>query len=463
MSLRRALALLALCACTESFPREERPTAPPPVTAAPNRWHVADGVIRDPGGRTTILRGVNLANAHKKKPYLSDFGPADYVALREKYGFTVLRFLVTWAAIEPQKGVYDERYLDEVAKRMAWAKDAGLLVVVDMHQDLYGEGFQGGDGAPRWTCDEARYAAFVPTEPWFFGSQDPNVQACVDRFFEQGEVRTHFVAAWKRLARRLKDEPAILGFDPLNEPYWGTFSILAFEEEKLAPFYVEVAKAVREEAPGWLVFAEPSASRNVGYPTRLPKLPIDDVVYAPHSYDVDAESGKGFDGARREALLGKLRDLRREADAMGAALFIGEYGGNADAPGIVPYMDAQFDGIAAAVAGSAYWAFDKDDGYGFLRPDGSEKKVLADVVARPYPSRVAGKLVAYDVDDASGRATIRYQPDAALAEPTEIVVPPRAIPEVTVDCAGCEVAIAPGIVRIRKAPAGDVTVVVRNR
>lgn len=463
MSLGRPIALLALCACTESFPREQTTTPPPPVASAPQGWHVEGGAIRDPSGRAVILRGVNLANAHKQKPYFSDVGPADYLALRQTYGFTVLRFLVTWAAIEPQKGVYDEAYLDEVAKRMAWAKDAGLLVVVDMHQDLYGEGFEGGDGAPRWTCDESRYAAFVPTEPWFFGSQDPNVQACVDRFYEPGEVRTHFVAAWRHVARRLRAEPAVIGFDPLNEPYWGTFSILAFEEEKLAPFYVEVAKAVREEAPGWLFFAEPSASRNVGYPTRLPKLPLDNVVYAPHSYDVDAESGKGFDAARREALLGKLRELRAEADGMGAALFIGEYGGNADAPGIVPYMDAQFDGIGAAAAGSAYWAFDKDHGYGFLRADGSEKKNLADVLTRPYPSRVAGKLVAYEVDDATGAATIRYQSDPSIYEPTEIIVPPRSFPDVAVDCAGCEVVTAPGLVRVAKVPAGDVTVVVRRR
>ena len=47
-----------------------------------------------------------------------------------------------------------------------------------MHQDVYGEGF-GFDGAPRWTCDAARYAAFVPRTPWFLSTLDPNVMACV--------------------------------------------------------------------------------------------------------------------------------------------------------------------------------------------------------------------------------------------------------------------------------------------
>jgi len=73
-----------------------------------------------------------------------------------------IRFLMTWAAIEPQKGVYDDAYLDAVATRIEWAKAANLLVVLDMHDDVYGEGFVkgGGDGAPMWTCDASNYASF---------------------------------------------------------------------------------------------------------------------------------------------------------------------------------------------------------------------------------------------------------------------------------------------------------------
>jgi endoglycosylceramidase len=441
------------------------PRSPPSADAGPPPpWRVQNGAIVDASGRTVILRGVNLAGAHKNKPYLSDFGPADYKRLRDEYGFTVLRFLVTWAAIEPQKGVYDERYLDEVQKRMGWARDAGLLVVVDMHQDLFGEGFAGGDGAPRWACDESRYAAFQPKDPWFFGYLDTNVVACVDGLYaEGGENRAHFVEAWRRLARRLANERAVLGFDALNEPHWGSYSILAFEQEKLAPFYVEVAKAVREIAPGWLFFAEPGSSRNVGYPTSLPKLPLDGVVYAPHSYDNDAESGKGFDAAHRDAVLQKLRDLRADADALGAALFVGEYGGNADAPGIVPYMDAEYTGIGAVAAGSAYWAFDKNDGgYALLKSDGGEKKVLADVLARAYPTRFAGTLKSYEVD-ASGTTIIRGSSSPPSAEPTEIVVPARAYPRgFDVDCGGCSVERAGDVVKLRGLPA-EATIALRSR
>lgn len=433
---------------------------------APSSWHVKDGAIRDKSGRSVVLRGVNFAGTHKWKPYLSEFGAADMARLRDDFGFDAIRFLVTWAAIEPQKGTYDAQYIDGVEERIRSARDAGLLVVVDMHQDLYGEGFAGGDGAPRWTCDEAKYAAFVPKDPWFLGSLDKNVMQCVDGLYEEGgENRARFVEAWKHLAKRLASYENIVGFDVLNEPNWGTYSILAFEADKLAGFYTEVAKAVREIAPTWLVFAEPGASRNVGYPSSLPKLPFDNaVVYAPHSYDRDAESGSGFDPARREAIIENLKAMRAEADALGAALWIGEYGGVAEHPGITPYMDAQFDAAGAVAAGTTYWALDKGEGYSLLAADGAEKKELADVLVRPYPTRVAGKLLSYGFDEATKTATIRVVVDASIDEPTEVVVPKRVYPNgVNVVCAGCTIDERSGFVHLRAIPSGDTTLTITSR
>ena len=446
---RTALAVGVLAAACGSSDAGTEP-APP--------YRVERGAIVDASGRTVILRGANVSGSHKQAPYLSDMGPADYARLRDEWGFDSMRFLVLWAGLEPQKGAYSEAYLDELAKRVGWARDAGLLVILDMHQDLWSEGFAGGDGAPRWTCDEARYAAFKPTNPWFFGSIDPNVTACVDAFYAEGsEIRAHLVEGWRRVAKKLAPFDNVIGVDPLNEPHWGGYDILAFEEERLAPFYVEVAKAVRSEAKSWLVFAEPGASRNVGYPSRLPKLPIDDVVYSPHAYDNDAEGGSGFDAKRRDAIVQKLRDYRAEADAMGAALWIGEYGGNAKQPDITEYMDAVYDGASAAAAGATYWAYDKNsNGYGLLEDDGSVKAVLADVIARPYPSRVAGQLRSWEYDERARTLVVRMTGAAGV---TEIVVPARAYPNgVTVDCGGCDAEITPGLVRLRTPPPGDVTV-----
>jgi endoglycosylceramidase len=437
---------------------EQAKRAPP---VRPTTFYVEGGALRDPLGRTVVMRGVNLAGAHKYKPYLSDFQPADYARIRDEWGMNALRFLVSWAGLEPTRGAYDEVYLGAIEKRVGWAHDAGLLVVLDMHQDLFGEGFLGGDGAPLWTCEAARYAAFKPTTPWFFGSLDPNVGACFDKLWSDPDVRGHLVEAWRRLAARLAKYDNVVGIDPVNEPFWGTYPLGSFEADRLAPFYVEVASAVRSAAPGWLLFAEPSASRNLGFGSSFPKLPVDGVVYAPHAYDPSAESGAGFDPDHRDSMLQKISDMRGEADAIGAALFIGEYGGNPGLPGIAAYMTAAYDGAGAVGASTAYWAFDKDDsGYGMLRADGSAKPELADVLTRPYPERVAGRLLSYGYDPNMHTATIRWEPDDTVVAPTELIVPLRLFPQgVSVDCGGCKVESAPGRVRLLSAPPGNPAVV----
>ncbi len=425
-------------------------------------WRVEGGAILDASGRQLVLRGVNLAGSHKTPPHTDAFIQADYARLHDELGFTVLRYLVTWAAIEPEKGVYDDAYLDAVGQRMEWAKAAGLLVVVDMHQDLYGEGFTGGDGAPKWVCDQAKYDAFKPTTPWFFGALDPNVEACVDAFYEPGgEPRAHFVAMWKHVAERLAKHEAIIGFDILNEPPWGSYTITQFEADKLTPFYTEVAGAVREAAPDWLVFAEPSGSRNVGYPTSLGPLPLSGVVYAPHSYDNMAEQGMGFDPSRTQAISDYVTTLRAEATSLGAALWIGEYGGDATKPGIDAYMRAEVAAAASQNAGSAYWAFDMEDGgYALVDAHDAVKPVLADAVVTPYPARVAGALQGWTYDAASRVATIRYAPDASSTAPTEIAAPTRVYPNgADVDCGGCKVETAPGLVRLATPPPGNPAVV----
>lgn len=441
----RALPLFLLFATACTPPPST--TMPPP---APTGWHVARSAIRDPEGRAVILRGANLSGEHKGPPYFGFHQPADYKRLRDAWGMNAIRFLVIWAAIEPQKGAYNDAYLDEVAKRVGWARDAGLLVVVDMHQDLYGEGFN-GDGAPRWTCDESHYAAFKPREQWFLSYFDPHMQACYDGFWTSAELQSHYVEAWRRLAARLEDNPAVIGLDPMNEPFWGTYPVAAFEPDRLQPLYDKVIAAVRAEAPGWIAFVEPSAMRNQGYPTQLAPFSSPNIVYAPHSYDSLAEGGAGFDPAtRRGPFVKNILNLGEEAKTLGTALVIGEYGGMSGTPGIVPYMTAQYDADGMVAASAMYWDYSRNDGgYGMLKSDGAEKPDLADVLARPYPERVAGDLLSYAFDAATAVFTFTMRPDPALAAPTLVAIPARRWPRgYTVDCGGCTVEKTAGGARL---------------
>jgi endoglycosylceramidase len=429
---------------------------------APQSYHVRAGFLRDPDGRAVIMRGVNLAGAHKYPPYLDDKQPADYERVRTDWSMNGLRFLMTWSAVEPEPGRYDDAYLDAVAERLAWANAAGLLVVLDMHQDIYGEGF-GFDGAPRWTCDEAHYAAFTLESPWFLNSVDPEVQACFDELYTLPERRSAIAAAWRHVAERLGDAPAVIGFDPMNEPSWGSYPIFQFERDRLQPFYEEIVRGVREAAPNWVAFLEPSAGRNGGVATSLQPFPFPNVMYAPHSYDVSAESGAGFDPAKRQLIIDNLADLAYEAGTLDAGLWIGEYGGVAADPGIVEYMTAQYDAAGLVAAGTMYWAYDKGDGYALLDADGNEKPLLVDTLVRPYPERVAGTPLSYAFDAATSSFTLRYAPDRSIAAPTVIAVPPRRYPTgYQVECGGCEYERMPATLLVTKPPQqADVTITLR--
>jgi endoglycosylceramidase len=441
--MSRALGLILLVACGDN-------------STTPSRVH--DGFLHDAEGRAMIMRGVNLSGSHKYAPYLDDKLPADYARVRTDWGFNTVRFLLTWAAIEPQPGVYDDAHLDRIAERMQWARDAGLHVVLDMHQDIYGEGF-GFDGAPRWTCDEARYAAFTPKEPWFVNAADPNVIACVDDFYARADLRAAFVAMWRHVAERLHDQPAVIGFDVLNEPAWGSYPVFDFEVDRLAPLYNEVVSAVRGAAPHWVAFLEPAASRNLGIASSLPPAPFPDVMYAPHSYDSTAESGGGFDPARRQPILDNAVELAREATLLQAGLWIGEYGGDAGAAGIVDYMTAQYDAAGMVSASTMYWAYDKGEGYSLLDAGGNEKPALLGVLVRPYPELVAGTPVSYAFDATSSTFTLRLTPDSSITAPTVIAVPPRVYPNgFTVECGGCTNTVVDG--RLELVAAGE-TVTIR--
>lgn len=409
-SLLVCLALLAGCRSHTPFSVRSRGGVP---------------YLHDAAGRVLVLRGVNVSQAHKSPPYEDFHTEADFAALRDTLGMNAVRYLVSWAAIEPEPGVYDRDYLQRTRERVAMLGRAGLYVVLDMHQDLFGEGFApAGNGAPRWACDAQRYAAFTPTEPWLLGYLDDNVIECFHRFWTSDALQRAYAKAWRELARSIGASDHVVGFDIINEPHWGRYPPEEFEVRALAPFYLQVIDYVRDARPEWVAFVEPSLGRNVGFPTQLPALDRPLLVYAPHLYDPQAETGQGYAESSRAALLAHAAALAEEAHARGWPLWVGEYGGQPSTPGFTAYMDAVYDALAPFCAGSMYWHYGRDRAYGFFAPDGSVKPEVAAAISRPYPLAIAG--VPRGVEAADGVTTIRLEPEA-LAEPTLIAAPRQSL------------------------------------
>lgn len=232
--------------------------------------------IKDEHGRTVILRGVNLGGSTKMpavpdgrthvregfydhrgvsfvgRPFPLAEADAHFKRLK-RWGFTFLRFLVTWEAVEHEgPGRYDESYLDYLEAVVRKAGEHGMRLFIDPHQDVWSR-FTGGDGAPGWTLEavgldprnmHASGAAIVhaefgdpfPRMIWptngtklgaatmfslFFGGDQFAPRTRVDGEPAQSFLQRHYIGAIVKIAERLKRAKAVVGYDTLNEPLAG--------------------------------------------------------------------------------------------------------------------------------------------------------------------------------------------------------------------------------------------------
>jgi hypothetical protein len=169
------------------------------------------------------------------------------------WGFTFLRFLVTWEAIEHSgPGIYDEEYLTYLYEVISRAAEHGIDVFIDPHQDAWSR-FTGGDGAPGWTLEAAGFdltrlhrtgAAFThqengdpyPRMIWptncnklaagtmftlFFAGNDFAPEITVDAIPIQEYLQAHYMNAIKQVAMILRGLTNVIGYDTLNEPSSG--------------------------------------------------------------------------------------------------------------------------------------------------------------------------------------------------------------------------------------------------
>ncbi|GAB5362339.1 hypothetical protein AAMO2058_000788300 [Amorphochlora amoebiformis] len=132
--------------------------------------------FKDTAGRTVLLRGINVAGTSKLpinspnthtlegfhdntrdvsfvgRPFPLSEAPQHFRRLR-CWGFNYIRLVITWEAVEHAgPGIYDRKYLEYLTKLVRIAKDFGINVYVDPHQDVWSR-FTGGCGAPAWTLD----------------------------------------------------------------------------------------------------------------------------------------------------------------------------------------------------------------------------------------------------------------------------------------------------------------------
>ena len=137
--------------------------------------------------------------------------------------------------------------------------------MLDMHQDIYSIVF-GGDGAPAWAVHTNGNAinADNPTGVWFLKNLDPAVVAALGNFWNYTtyrELQDHYIVMWKKVLERFKNNPYVIGYDIMNEPYGGDpiKALGDFEKNTLKKFYDKIIPEMRKIEPNKYLFFEPQS------------------------------------------------------------------------------------------------------------------------------------------------------------------------------------------------------------
>lgn len=189
----------------------------------------------DDVGRQVLLRGVNAGK--KSGDFLAPHTQADVEALVKATGVNVVRLYVAWRAIAPAPGRFDEAYLAAVRERAQRWSNAGVYVLVDMHQDVWG-GPITSHGAPDWaTLVKTGGLKLPPGSPWQMSYIDPRVWGSFEALWSNKIVpgtgrglQDHYADAWVALVGALEGVKRIVGYDLINEPFIGAEVKTALED-----------------------------------------------------------------------------------------------------------------------------------------------------------------------------------------------------------------------------------------
>jgi hypothetical protein len=381
------VAALAGSATTVSDAAASKPASRPPSYAATGSrpltyLHVgpagSDGLkqIVDTHGRSVLLRGVNIDGlVDYWKPALRAPYPSSPTAYRnhkcppddrhvegvpicwfdlpqmKRLGYDNIRLNVSWSLLEPRPGHINRRYVARIAQVVRWAKRAGMWTTIDMHQDAWSKyvftrpGAKcpppfgptvGYDGAPKWATTSPLPACTIDNIRELDLAVIGNAQSFWSDLPAPDGVglQEHYAHVLAVLAKRFAHEPAVAGYDLMNEPEPGA-SAVAENTLELLPFFAKVARTIRATVPDFrqLLFFEPGVERNTTAQRSFftPWSSVSayaNAVYAPHVYTDVFTLGAVAGTPEIATFDSDYGAAVADAKALGVPLWVGEYGGS---------------------------------------------------------------------------------------------------------------------------------------
>lgn len=209
-----------------------------------------------PGGGTLLIKGISLGNWLMPEGYMFKFEVAksprqiygaferllgherarafwrqfrdtyitqDDIAFIKSVGFNTVRIPLHYRLFMDADGEMTGEGWFLLDRVLGWVREAGLFAIVDLHAAPGGQTGINHDDGPGYPL-----MFYVPRD------------------------RLLTVKLWRAIAQRYAGNPAILGYDILNEPI-APYHDVATLNPRLEPFYKEVTTAIREVDPGRVV------------------------------------------------------------------------------------------------------------------------------------------------------------------------------------------------------------------
>jgi len=494
---RRVLTILAALGAL-ALPAGAPAAAPgpkPPLSAD-------DYFFTDAAGRAVFLHGFNMV--YKVGSYApSDFGfGGDDARFLRRHGFNTIRLGIIYKGLEPDppgsdgRPAYEDGYLDKIARTEKVLAKHRIYSLLDFHQDLYNERFQ-GEGWPDWqTFDDG-----LPAEPqqgfpanYLFM---PALSAAFDNFWAndtaQGVgLQDRYAMAWKHVAERFGENPYVVGYDLMNEPWPGsawpscasTAGCPEFDAGPLTEFSKRTIAAIREVDRETLVFWEPLLTFDFGAATGHADTGDENAGFSFHDYCIAGALGsvgiplsafgvpEGTGCPELEELV--FRNAAGVSERTGDVPFLTEFSATDDGDTNERLLRLADEYL---VSWQSWHYCDCEDpttaGPGIQSlvidprkpPRGDNlKREKLEIFSRPYPRAVAGTPTGFRFDPEARRFDLDYSTeppgDRAIGRraQTEVFIPPvHYHGDYEVDVEGARVVSKPGrrVLRLRNAPRAD--------
>jgi endoglycosylceramidase len=453
--MRRAAGAVALCALVAGVLAVPVAAAPKAPLDHAGRW------MTDAKGRVVILHGFNMVyKVGSYRPEDTGFGGDDARFLR-RHGFNTIRLGIIYKGLEPEppgsdgKPDYRKGYLRSIARTERVLSKRRIFTLLDFHQDMFNERFQ-GEGWPDWqTLDDGLPAAPQNGFPGNYLTM-PALQRAYDHFWanHQAEgvpLQDAYAAAWRHVAKRFARRRHVAGYDLLNEPWPGSVFPTCINpagcpgfDSNLTAFSERVMAAIRSVDRRTLAFYEPNALFNSSAQTSHGDTGDPHAGFSFHIYCLPG--GGGFTSpvcaVNQDTV---LDNADKYIERTGDTSLVTEFGASDDLVDTRRVIDLADEHMV----GWQYWHYcDCDDpttsGPGVQSvvvdpskpPRGDNVKWdKLRLLARPFPQAVAGTPQSFSFDPDSRVFELTYAttaPDGSMTPRrlrTEVRVPPINLPD----------------------------------